>query len=133
MKYVNAPVMKKRCHGACDGKTSVYGRCGTERLSDRKSTQKSHAHALIEEINITNALKQKGIECILTYKDVPHRRFTMAGQTFPEPSPYDRYILDQRVRFVGDAVAIVAGEDEAAVDRALKAYQSEVSGVRTGA
>ena len=41
MKYVNAPVMKKRCHGACDGKTSVYGRCGTERLSDRKSTQKS--------------------------------------------------------------------------------------------
>lgn len=44
----------------------------------------------------------------------------MAGQTFPEPSPYDRYILDQRVRFVGDAVAIVAGEDEAAVDRALK-------------
>lgn len=85
-----------------------------------KVLRSPHAHALIEEINITNALKQKGIECILTYKDVPHRRFTMAGQTFPEPSPYDRYILDQRVRFVGDAVAIVAGEDEAAVDRALK-------------
>ena len=43
---------EKRCHGACDGKTSVYGRCGTERLSDRKSTQSPHAHALIEEINI---------------------------------------------------------------------------------
>ncbi len=33
----------------------------------------------------------------------------MAGQTYPEPSPYDRLILDQRVRFVGDAAAIVAG------------------------
>ena len=43
----------------------------------------------------------------------------MAGQTFPN-RVLDRYILDQRVRFVGDAVAIVAGEDEAAVDRALK-------------
>lgn len=85
-----------------------------------KVLRSPYAHALIEEINITNALKQNGIECILTYKDVPKRRFTMAGQTYPEPSPYDRYILDQRVRFVGDAVAIVAGTDEAAIDRALK-------------
>ena len=44
----------------------------------------------------------------------------MAGQTYPEPSPYDRLILDQRVRFVGDAVAIEAGETEEAVDRAMK-------------
>ena len=44
----------------------------------------------------------------------------MAGQTYPEPSPYDRLLLDQRVRFVGDAVAIVAGETEKAVDKALK-------------
>ena len=51
---------------------------------------------------------------------MPQKRFTMAGQTFPEPSPYDRLILDQRVRFVGDAVAIVAGESEKAVDKALK-------------
>ena len=44
----------------------------------------------------------------------------MAGQTYPEPSPYDRLILDQRVRFVGDAVAIIAGETEAAVDHAMR-------------
>ena len=53
-----------------------------------------------------------GIACVFTWKDVPQKRFTMAGQTYPEPSPYDRLILDQRVRFVGDAVAIVAGESE---------------------
>lgn len=44
----------------------------------------------------------------------------MPDQTFPEPSPYDRLILDQRVRSVGDAVAIVAGETEKAVDKALR-------------
>ncbi len=55
-------------------------------------------------------MKVPGIACILTYEDVPGERFTMAGQTYPEFSPYDRLILDQRMRFVGDAAAIVAGE-----------------------
>ena len=79
-----------------------------------------HAHALIEEIDCKVASRVPGIECILTWKDVPQKRFTMAGQTYPEPSPYDRLILDQRVRFVGDAVAIIAGETEAAVDHAMR-------------
>ena len=43
----------------------------------------------------------------------------MAGQTYPEPSPYDRLILDRHVRHVGDPVAIVAGKDEKCVDRAI--------------
>ena len=55
-----------------------------------------------------------------TWEDVPTQRFTMAGQTYPEPSPYDRQILDQHVRYVGDPVAIVAGENEECVDKALK-------------
>ncbi|MDD7741068.1 MAG: molybdopterin-dependent oxidoreductase [Lachnospiraceae bacterium] len=79
-----------------------------------------YAHALIEEINTAAAMKVPGIEAIYTYKDVPDNRFTMAGQTYPEASPYDRLILDRRVRFVGDAVAIVAGATEKAVDKALK-------------
>ena len=65
-------------------------------------------------------MKVPGIVGIYTYEDVPQKRFTMAGQTYPEPSPYDRLLLDQRVRYVGDVVAIVAGETEKAVDRALK-------------
>ena len=111
MKYVNAPVMKKDAMALVTGKPVYTDDVAPKDCLIVKVLRSPHAHALIEEINITNALKQKGIECILTYKDVPHRRFTMAGQTFPEPCPYDRYILDQRVRFVGDAVAIVAGED----------------------
>ncbi|MBQ9995253.1 MAG: molybdopterin-dependent oxidoreductase, partial [Clostridia bacterium] len=85
-----------------------------------KVLRSPHAHALIREIKTDVAEKVPGIAEIFTYKDVPQKRFTMAGQTYPEPSPYDRLILDQRVRFVGDAVAIVAGEDERAVDKALR-------------
>lgn len=85
-----------------------------------KVLRSPHAHAVITNISVDIAMKVPEIVAIYTYKDVPQKRFTMAGQTYPEPSPYDRLILDQRVRFIGDAVAIVAGETEQAVDRALK-------------
>ena len=88
MKYVNAPVMKKDAMALVSGKPVYMDDVAPKDCLIVKVLRSPHAHALIEEINITNALKQKGIECILTYKDVPHRRFTMAGQTFPEPSPY---------------------------------------------
>ncbi len=64
-----------------------------------------------------------GIEAVYTYEDVPTSRFTLAGQSYPEPSPYDRRILENVVRYVGDEVAIVAGTNEDCVDRALKAIK----------
>ncbi|MDD6212038.1 MAG: molybdopterin-dependent oxidoreductase, partial [Clostridiales bacterium] len=56
------------------------------------------------------------------WEDIPQdgRRYTQAGQTYPEPSPYDRLLLDRHLRFVGDPVAIVAGKDEKCVDKALR-------------
>ena len=85
-----------------------------------KLLRSPHAHALIEDIQIDRALKLPGIEAIYTYQDVPEKRYTQAGQTFPEPSPDDRLILDRHVRYVGDPVAIIAGKNEDCVDRAMK-------------
>ncbi len=85
-----------------------------------KVLRSPHAHALIEEIKTETAMRVPGMVGIWTYKDVNQKRFTMAGQTYPEPSPYDRLLLDRRLRFVGDAVAILAGETEKAVDKAMK-------------
>ena len=85
-----------------------------------KVLRSPHAHALIRSIRTDLAMKVPGMVAVYTYEDVPRQRFTIAGQTYPEPSPYDRLILDRRLRFVGDAVAILAGESEAAVDKAMK-------------
>ena len=63
-----------------------------------KLLRSPHAHALVEEVKTVAAAKVPGIEAIYTWKDVPKERFCIAGQTYPEPSPYDRLILDQRVR-----------------------------------
>ena len=92
-----------------------------------KLLRSPYANAIIKDINTAIAMKVPGIEAIYTYKDIDQhqKRFTCAGQTYPEPSPYDRLILDQHVRFIGDPVAIVAGETENCVDKAIKLIKTE--------
>ena len=117
---VGQPVRKKDAMALLLGKPAYVDDVTPRDCLVVKVLRSPHAHALIEEIDTSAAMKVPGIAAIFTYRDVPQKRFTMAGQTYPEPSPYDRLILDQRVRFVGDAAAIVAGETEQAVDRAMK-------------
>ncbi|AKL94597.1 aldehyde oxidase/xanthine dehydrogenase, large subunit [Clostridium aceticum] len=85
-----------------------------------KLLRSPHAFAKIKSIDISRAEKVEGVECILTYKDVPGHRFTLAGQSYPEPSPYDRLILEEIVRYVGDEVAIIAAIDEETAEKAMK-------------
>lgn len=120
MKYVNQPIRKKDAMALVTGKPVYTNDIAPKDCLVVKVLRSPHAHAEILEIKKDIAEKLPGIVCVLTYEDVPQKRFTMAGQTYPEPSPYDRLILDKRVRFVGDAVAIVAGETEKAVDQAMK-------------
>ena len=120
LRTVNKPIRKKDAMALLTGKPVYTGDMVDKNALVVKILHSPYANAEIEEINTDIAMKVPGIEVIYTYKDVPQKRFTMAGQTYPEPSPYDRLLLDKHVRFHGDAVAIVAGEDEKAVDKALK-------------
>ena len=81
---------------------------------------RTDANAIVESINTKAAKLVPGVVDIYTWEDVPQNRFTIAGQTFPEPSPYDRLIIDRHVRFSGDVVAIIAAETEAAALKAMK-------------
>ena len=127
LKTPPAPVLIKKACGiesafAAPNKNKVakITKAQVEEIAKIIKEKDNPVNAMIEEINTSIAMKVPGIEAIYTYKDVPQNRFTMAGQTYPEPSPYDRLILDKHVRFNGDVVAIVAGETVKAVDRALK-------------
>jgi putative selenate reductase molybdopterin-binding subunit len=82
-----------------------------------------HAHANITSIDVSAAQKIPGVVCVLTHKDVPRIPHTTAGQGYPEPSPYDTFILDHKVRFVGDRVAAVAAETRDAAERAVRAIK----------
>ena len=69
-----------------------------------------HAHARITRIDTRKARALKGVHAVLCHHDVPRIAHTTAGQGFPEPSPYDAFVFDHKVRFVGDRVAAVAAE-----------------------
>ena len=84
-----------------------------------KLLRSPHANAIVDSIDTTKAKKVAGVVDVYTWEDVPQSRFSNAGQTYPETSPYDRLIIDRHVRYVGDVVAIVAAETEKAAAAAL--------------
>ena len=120
MKKVNQAIPKIDSKALVTGKPVYTNDLAPKDCLIVKVVRSPYAHALIRSVDKSKALKVPGIVCVFTYEDCPKERFTMAGQTYPEPSPYDRLILDQRMRFVGDAAAVVAGETEEAVDKAMK-------------
>jgi putative selenate reductase molybdopterin-binding subunit len=69
-----------------------------------------HAHARVLRVDKSRAESLPGVHAVISHEDVPRIPYTSAGQSWPEPSPYDMYILDRKVRFVGDPVAAVAAE-----------------------
>ncbi len=82
-----------------------------------------HAHAIIRDIDVSRAKALPGVHAVLTYRDVPRIPYTTAGQSWPEPGPHDQYVLDNRVRFVGDRVAAVAAETPEIAEQALRLIQ----------
>lgn len=121
----------KKARQKIDAKGLITGRPAySDDLAPRdalvvKLIRSPHAYARIKSIDASEALKLKGVECVLSHKDVKRIPFTRAGQGHPEPSPHDKFILDEYVRYVGDEVAVVAAVDEATAVKAMKLVKVE--------
>ena len=122
MKTVNQPMRKKDAMQLVTGQPVYMDDVIPQDCLIVKLLRSPHANAIVQEIDTSRALLVPGIEAIYTWKDVDQqgRRYTQAGQTYPEPSPYDRLVIDRHVRFAGDVVTILAGKDEKCVDKAMK-------------
>lgn len=125
-KIVNNPSVS-----SVDGKGNMLGRgLYTDDLVPNgalviKMKRSPHAFARIKNIDVSKAKSLNGVELILTYKDVPRVSFSRAGQGYPEPSPHDKFVLDEYVRYVGDEVAMVAAIDEETANEAIKLIDVE--------
>lgn len=84
-----------------------------------------YAHARIKRIDASRARAMPGVHAVLTYQDVPRIVHTTAGQGFVEPSPYDTFVLDNKVRFVGDRVALIAADTREIAEEAGRALDIE--------
>ena len=127
MKVVNQPLRKKDAMQLVTGQPVYVDDVTPHDCLCVKLLRSPHANAIVKSINKTAAMKVPGMEAIFTWEDVDQdgRRYTQAGQTYPEASPYARLVIDRHVRFVGDVVAIFAGADEKCVDKAMKLVKVE--------
>lgn len=127
MKVVNQPLRKKDAMQLVTGQPVYVDDVTPRDCLCVKLLRSPHANAIVKSINKTAAMKVPGMEAIFTWEDVDQngRRYTQAGQTYPEASPYDRLVIDRHVRFVGDVVATLAGADEKCVDKAMKLVKVE--------
>ena len=112
--------MKKDAEALLAGRPVYTADLAPEGALVVKLVRSRHANALVTDIDKSRALALPGVVAVWGPDDVPHHRFTLAGQSFPEPSPADTVLLDRHVRYVGDEVAIVVAEDEATTAAAVK-------------
>ena len=125
MKVVNNKTPSVDGKGLMQGRSYYTDDIAAQDSLVIKILRSPHAFAHIKSIDVSEAQKLNGVALVLTYKDVPHVSFSRAGQGYPEPSPHDKFILDEYVRYVGDEVAMVAAIDQETAEDALKLIKVE--------
>jgi putative selenate reductase molybdopterin-binding subunit len=84
-----------------------------------------HAQARIKRIDASRARALPGVHAVLTHEDIPRVKYASGGQSYPQPPPFDQVVLDNKVRHVGDRVAVVAAETPELAQRALRLIDVE--------
>jgi len=84
-----------------------------------------HAHARVIKIDASRARALPGVHAVLTHEDIPRVKYATGGQSYPQPPPFDQVVLDDKVRHVGDRVAVVAAETPEVAHRALRLIEVE--------
>jgi putative selenate reductase molybdopterin-binding subunit len=91
-----------------------------EGLLHIKLLRSPHPHARIVAIDKTAALATPGVHAVLSFEDAPGRLFSTARHERAWMDPDDTRVLDNVVRFVGQKVAAVIAESEAAAEEGCR-------------
>lgn len=118
-EQIGKPEVKVDAYKLAQGKPAFTADMALQGMLIAKVLHSPYAHARITNIDVSRARALSGVAAVLTWKDVPRVAYSTAGQSDPIPGPLDSFSLDNKVRFVGDRVAIVAAETEEIANAAL--------------
>ena len=103
-RYIGKPTERKDARDIVTGRSAYLGDLAVPNMLHARVLRSPHPHALITAVDTTRAAALPGVKAVLTHADVPDWR---AG------NPRYLRVLDPTVRYVGDAVALVAATSEA--------------------
>ncbi|WP_459191071.1 xanthine dehydrogenase family protein molybdopterin-binding subunit [Halosimplex sp. J119] len=91
-------------------------------LAEAHIVRSDVAHGVVEEIDASEAEAMDGVYAVITpdSPEVPDKPYTSAGQSYPEPTPWDLRVLQRTARYVGDPIAAVAAVDGETASRAAR-------------
>jgi putative selenate reductase molybdopterin-binding subunit len=107
---VGKPEIKLDAIKLVQGKPAFAADVDLPGMLHAKVLRSPYAHARIRSIDVSKARALDGVAAVLTWQDIPRVVYSTAGQSDPIPGPLDSFSLDNKVRFVGDRVAMVAAE-----------------------
>ena len=122
-REIARPVAKKDSEALLSGRPVYTADLAPEDALVVKLVRSRHANALVTDVDKSAALAVPGVVAVFGPDDVPHHRFTLAGQSYLEPSPYDTVLLERHARYVGDEVAMVVAETEEAAAAGVRAVK----------
>lgn len=114
LRWVGKPVARKDGAGKVTGETKFFSDMALPNMLYAKVARSKYPHALIKKINTAKAEAVPGVVTILTHKDIPG--FNGFGIVVPDQP----VLCYDRVRYLGDAVAVVAAEYPEAAERAAQ-------------
>ena len=124
-KVVGQPEVKVDAHKLVQGRAVFTDDLHLEGMLYGVLLTSPHAHARIKHIDVSRARSSPGVHAVLTHEDLPRVKYASGGQSYPQPLPYDQVCLDDKVRHVGDRVAVVAAETLEMAQDALKLIDVE--------
>ncbi|MCL2164507.1 MAG: xanthine dehydrogenase family protein molybdopterin-binding subunit [Oscillospiraceae bacterium] len=116
-RYIGKSTQRKDGPDIVTGKATYLNDFSLPGLLYGKCLRSPHPHAEIVSIDVSKAQALPGVKAILTYKDV--RPDWMVGM------PPHRKILDKHLRYVGDAVALIAATSEEIALNAIELIEVE--------
>lgn len=123
---VGKSIPKPDAYEKVAGRTKFVADMHFQDLHHGKILRSPLAHAKIKSIDTSEAEKMEGVVAVVTYKDAPDILFTLCGHPYPaDDTPWDTYIFNQHIRYVGEPVAAVAARTKEIADLALEKIKVE--------
>ena len=119
LKWVGKPIDRKDGRGKVTGETKFFSDMALPNMLWAKVVRSKYPHALIKTIDTSKAEALSGVAAVLTYKDV-------TGQNaFGILTPDQPVLCHDKVRYLGDAIAVIAAETKETAEEAAQLVEVE--------